>query len=405
MSSKTWKIALLLAGALLLTACGNGAEEEESVDPVAVEITRAGQGEIAETFSFSGEVSAGGEIQIVPKVSGTVSKVNVALGDTVQQGDVLVELEARELALAVQQAEAAVEMARANLNSMEAGSGLSQLQANVRQAEINFNRAGEQLERMEALYAEGGLAKQQLEDVRASFAVAQTQYELASDQLQSHERGEGQLEILTAQLKQAEAGLELARLNYQNATITAPVGGTVTLVHTEAGNMVSPGTPVVTLINAEGTRVTALLTEQAVNHIAVGMEIAVEIPTLEGRYQGEVREISPGAVSGTRSFLVKVTLVEEIEARPGMFARLILVRDSRDDAVVLPRSAILENDGSYYIYLVKDEQAVRTDVTIGLRDETHAEIEAGVTVGDKVVITGHHFLRDGVAVQVEGEQS
>ena len=402
------KFALLVLGLamiLLLAACGQKTVGEDGVVPVAVRVMQAERGDIVEAFSFSGEVAAGGDVQVIPRVAGKIERVSVKPGDSVKIGDLLVQLAAKELALAVRQAEAALEMAKANDNSARTGSGLAQLQANVRQLEINYNLVWDQLQTMEALFGEGGLSLQQLNEVRARVEIAKSQYNLGKSQLEAHQRGEGQLEILAAQVKQAEVGLEMARLNYKNAVITAPVAGTVSLVNAEPGNFASPGMPVITLITGAAKQVVARLTEQSVLKVSVGMNVNIEVPVLDRIFVGEIKEVSPAVATGTKFYIVKVELSKDANVMPGMFARLQLTQNEATNVVLLPRTAILENEGRHYAFILKDGKAVSRDLVLGLTDETFAEIKAGITAGDVVVIAGQHFLRDGVLVQIEEDNA
>ncbi|MBS4030290.1 MAG: efflux RND transporter periplasmic adaptor subunit [Clostridiales bacterium] len=390
------KRVLLIALALtvLLSGCG-GKDDTGEPDPIPVRLETVAIGSIQESVNFSGDVTAGSEVQVVPKTAGRIARVAVQVGQEVKKGDLLVELEAQELAVGLRQAEAALAMARANLKSGQSGVTLAQKQ----QAEANYNNAKSTLERMEALYAQGGISLQQLEGTRMQYLVAESQYTLAKQQLDLYERGEGQIEVMAAQVKQAEAGLEMARLNYNNSRITAPIDGVVAMVSAEVGNMASPGMPVATMINVEGVSVTARLTEQTIGLMAPGMAVTVEVSG--ERFVGEVREVAPSPLTGTKSYPVKIRVFDASGIRPGMFARVMVDVAASDGAVLVPRSALIEQDGKYHLFTVKEGKAVKRDVAVGLKNDTHAEITSGFGAGEPVVTAGQHFLRDGVTVLVE----
>ncbi|MBS3948169.1 MAG: efflux RND transporter periplasmic adaptor subunit [Dethiobacter sp.] len=397
-------VVLVIMGllALLITGCGRGGAEPVAVpEAVPVRVEQAAVGAIRETVSFSGEVAAGSEAQVTPKVAGLVVRVAVTVGQEVRKGDLLVELEAQAQAVAVRQAEAAAEMARANLQNAKVGGALAQLQAAVRQTQASYNNAESILGRMEMLYREGAIALQQLEGARLQAQVAESQYSLAREQLAIFERGEGQVQVLAAQVRQAEAGLELARLNLNHARIVAPVAGLVVAVNAQAGNMASPGVPVVTLVGLDGVTVTARLTEQAVGLFSPGMAVEVEVPAVGVTLDGEVQEVAPSAAAGARSFLVKARMASAEGLRPGMFARLRLAVDERAEAVLLPRAAVLQQEGRYFAFTIKDGKAVRREVTVGLQDESFAEIVTGFAAGETVITAGQQFLNDGATVLVE----
>lgn len=398
-----WAAVSLLI--LLVSGCGrSGAEPVTEQEAVSVQVEQAAVGSIRETVGFSGEVAAGSEVQVMPKVGGRIIRVAAAVGREVRKGDLLVELEARELAMAVRQAEAAVEMARANLQNAKTGGALAQLQAAVRQAEASYNNAQTILSRMEMLYQEGAIALQQLESARLQAEVAESQASLAREQFAIFERGEGQIQVLEAQVRQAEVGLEMAQLNLSNARILSPISGLVVAITAEAGNLASPGLPVVTLAGLEGVTVTARLTEQSVGLFSPGNAVEVEVPAIGLTLPGKVREVAPGAVAGTRSFLVKAQVASTEGLRAGMFARLRLVAAESVEAVLVPRAAVLEQDERHFVFTVKDGKALRREVTVGLQDEQFAEILTGLAAGETAITAGQQFLEDGTTVRLEGEE-
>lgn len=395
-------VIFLLVLTLLLPGCGKSTTNSVEADPVAVRVTAVSKGDISEAVSFSGEILAAGEVHVIPKAAGRIAKVEARTGQAVKKGDLMVLLDAQELALAVKQAEAAADMARANYKNAQSGSALAQLEASFRQAEANYEHARKQLEALEKLAEQGAAPQQQLEAARLQYTVAESQYLLVKGQLAAHQRGEGQLEILSAQVRQAETALELARLNYSNARIKAPVDGIVASVNAVTGNFASPGVPVVTLLSGDRAQVTARVTEQTVSRIRPGMGATVEIPSAGATFSGEVSELSPSALPGTRFFPVKIALNDAAHVKPGMFAKIYLIKEESRDTILLPRGAVLEDNGKYYVFTVKDGKAKRLNVSVGLSDENFVEAKSGVGVGELIVTMGQHFLREGTAVLVEG---
>jgi HlyD family secretion protein len=397
-------LVLLIVFLFVLSGCSSKGGDAGDPDPIPVRLAKVNLGPVSENITFSGEVSAGSEVQVVPKTAGRIARVTVSVGQEVHKGDLLVELEAQELSVGLRQAEAAAEMARANLKNVQSGGALAQLKATVQQAEANYNNVKNNLERMEALYLEGAISLQALEGSRLQHVVAESQANLAKEQLAIFERGEGQVEILQAQVKQAEAGLEMARLNYNNARITAPVDGVVAMVNAEVGNMASPGMPMATIVDMEGVIVKARLTEQTVGMVFPGMVVEVEVTGLGATFAGEVREVAPSSQTGTKSFLVNVKLLDAAGVKPGMFARLKIDVASSENAVLAPRAAVLERDDEHYVFTVVDGKAVRRVVTVGLKDEQYVEVLSGLSAGEEIVSAGQHFLRNGSMVMVtEGD--
>lgn len=400
-------MSVLLILAVGLAAGGCRTQEAEPVETVsekvAVKLEQVAGGTLRETVSFSGEVTADGEVQVVPKTTGRISSVFVSVGQWVSEGSLLLELDAQETDVAVRQAEAAVAMARANLEAAIAQreNTYAQLSAAVRQAQIGLESAEKNLERMESLYREGAAALQQLEGAKTQYEMAKSQYDAAREQLSLFESNQTQLDVLRAQVEQAEAGLEMALLNQANTKIYAPVDGLVTAVQAVPGNMASPGMPVVTLMTQGGHTVTARLTENNVAQVRRGMKVTVEIPALETATSGEIIEIPPTATAGTRFYPVKIRVNPVQGLKAGMLARVELTVSEKKNVLLVPKGAVLERDGRQCVFVVEGDIAYLREVTTGAESDGQVEIKDGLTEGEQVVVAGQHFLSDGQEVLVE----
>lgn len=367
-------VAAGLLAALVVAAagCGRGgnpaAGDERRVVPVAVEQVQVG--DLEDRVTITGKVAAAAEVNVVPKVPGKVVAVPVQVGDRVKAGQVLVRLEATEIAAQVRQAEAALELARASAG----------------QAEANYRNAKDNLERMERLFQEGAISRQQLDLARTQFAVAESQYRAAG----------------AGQVKQAEAAVELARANLANTVITSPIAGLVAARNVDPGEMAAPGVPVVTVVELDKVVVEGSLSESQVNRVSVGQEAKVIIRALgEREFTGRVVTLSP--VAGlSRSFPVKIEIVNPGHViKPGMVAEVTLATDRKTGVVLVPREALLEVDGQQVVYVLDGEVARERPVKVGLAAGGRAEVLEGLRPGEDVVVAGQESLRDGARVEPE----
>jgi HlyD family secretion protein len=374
MASKWWGITLLLLSLTMVLAAGCGQASQPEPTPVATALpTTVASRPSGGAVTASGEVVAAEEAQMGFAMAGQVDAVEVDLGDEVQQGDVLVSLEASSLEAGVAQAEAALQAVRAQLAELEAGARPEELAA----AEAAYDGALAQYRKLESgpseeqrrvalaalRKAEAALVQAQaaydeiawleevaempqtlaLQQATLDYESALANYEMvvrgalpedlqaawasvegAKAQLDMIQAGATpeQLAAVQASVAQAEAALDSARASLNQATLAAPFAGTVADVQVSPGQVVMPGQVVLTLANMGHLRVeTTDLSERDVARVQVGQEATVFVEALSVDVPGRVSHISPLAstVGGDVVYTVVVDLEEQPEGlRLGM---------------------------------------------------------------------------------------
>ncbi len=377
---------LLACGAWIGAGCSSPTPETEKTAPV-VELASLEQREIYETIALSGQVSAHREVSVPVELPGRVAEVLVKMGEEVQAGDLLVRLEGKDQEVQLLQAEAALAAARAQLGEARAGArpqDLAQAEAGLRQAESGYETAARQRERMEALYAEGIVSLQELELARSQYANAAAALEAARAALQKLEAGPTPytLQALEAQVAQAEAALLAARRQYEKTFICTPISGKVAAVLLRAGELAGAGTPAVVVVDDDPLYLDVFVDEKDVGLIRAGDEAQVEVPAAgaapfpgagkggggagAGFFPGVVREVSPAALAGSRSFQVRVELPNKDGLiKHGMFARVVLRTRRWEGAFIVPATAVQQRDGRDYIFFYDDGYARAVEVTTG----------------------------------------
>ncbi|MBU7006000.1 efflux RND transporter periplasmic adaptor subunit [Phosphitispora fastidiosa] len=376
------KIALIAAVGLIILAIAWGAmsknkdvsaTQDEEVTPV--KIVKAAKGELVSTLKISGKVAASKEVTIVPKVGGKVTDVKVKEGQKVKRGDLLIALDDADIRAQIRVTEASLEMSKAGQQT----------------AVIAYQEAQANLERMKALFAEGAISKSQLETAENNFARAAASYTPDAGGTQT-----------AAQIKQAQAQLEAARINLQNTRITAPIDGTVAAKNIEPGEMAGPGSPVLTIADMDQMVVEGNLAESEVNFAKVGDEVKVYVTAAdEEPFQGYIESVSPIADPVTKAYSIKVWLENgSLLLKGGMAAEIYMTAEARDEVLVLPREALLDQGDRQVVYVVDGDKARERVVTLGLTTDEMAEIVSGLKAGEQVVISGQQFLIDGTKVTV-----
>ena len=215
-----------------IAGCGDkGSANIKYPDPEReVAVAPALKGNLAEILSLTGTLMAAQEVKITSKIPGRVEKVPVEEGTHVKPGDVLIKLERRELALAVEQAEAAVATAEACLAKVLAGTRkekIDQAEAALAQAKANVDICKITFERMSNLLKDRSISQAKYDEAKARYEVSMAQYNSAQAHLEMAKTGATRedIDIARAQVGQAKAALATARRQYQNATITSPITG------------------------------------------------------------------------------------------------------------------------------------------------------------------------------------
>lgn len=242
----------------------------------------------------------------------------------------------------------------------------------------------------------------QLQEAEARLDLTQRTYERAKT---LHQRGHSSAEVLDralSDMKMAEASVALNRARLEKMRIVAPFGGTMGLRQVSLGAFVEAKTELVALVNLDTLEIEFRLPERYFRVIAEGGLVRAEPDALPGEvYEGRIFAVAPAIDINGRSVAVKAKLANpEGRLRPGMFARVTLVIDRRNEAIVVPESAIVQRGDGQFVYRVRDGKAELTRVRLGLRQTGRIEVVEGLGAGDTVVTAGQVKLRPGAAVKV-----
>lgn len=304
------------------------------------------RGDIRLTSGLTGTVEPADVVYVYAKASGDVTAVMVKAGDTVTAGQVLCEIDTKQ-----------VETAR---NSLDA-------------AEVSLSEARSNLNRMQILYASGDLSAQDYEQYSNKAKSAQLQYESAK----------------LAYDRQVEY-----------STVTAPIGGRVESCDIEVHDSVGQSTQLCVIAGEGDKRVSFYVTERMMANITVGDQLDI---TKNGTaYKAYVSEISAMVDADTGLFKVKAQL-EGADAIPtGSTVKLSLVTDRTENAMLVPVDAIYYSNGDGYVYLYRDGVVERTAVEVGIYDSQNAEILGGLNMDDLVISTWSSDLYEGAKVELKG---
>lgn len=305
----------------------SGSQEDLASKAVAVE-----KRDLTSSVSATGTIKASDSVDIGSKISGRILKVYIEENSYVNEGDILMELDAE------------------------------QIRSQVEQSQATLDNAAAFYQRQENLYRQGAIAAQTLDDAEKSYRVAKANHQNYLSQL-------------------------------DDTVIRAPMSGSVIGKPLTAGSTVSAGTANVmvlaTLANLDKMEIETLVDESDIGQVHDGMHATFQVDTYQGKdFTGKVVKISESSTTSNNVIYYKVTImVDQPEGLlPGMTARVTIETQSKDDVVSVPVRYVQEQGGKkiVYVLVVGNKTEVR-EVTTGFATDEYIEILSGLSVGEKVV--------------------
>jgi len=241
----------------------------------------------------------------------------------------------------------------------------------------------------------------ELDEAEARLALSESNYQRASQLLERRVGTVANRDEARAELDTARAAVGLAKARLEKTQIHAPFAGVLGLRQVSVGEYVAPGQPLVNLESLQPIKVDFQVAERYLPRLQTGQEIEVTVDSLPGRsFTGKVAAIDPKVDPESRSVAVRARVPNDDRVlRPGQFARVRLIVDRREQAIVIPEQALVPQGDAYFVFKVVDGKAVLTQVEIGQRQAGRAEITKGLVAGDIVVTGGQQKIRDGAPVQ------
>ncbi|WP_127557057.1 efflux RND transporter periplasmic adaptor subunit [Saccharospirillum alexandrii] len=366
-----WLLALIVIGVALLVfamqaspePAETGPAEPEDTEPVlqisATETSTLAPQRLEQRLRVTGTLSPVEKAQLSSQVNAPVLRIAVRPGDTVEEGDVLVEMDATDLT-----------------------NQLNQLTNTARATQAQLTLAQNSLDRGVRLAEQGLSPASSIEELRAN------------------------VEAQSASLATQEWQIRAAERAVANAVVRAPFSGQVSARSVEPGQYVSVGTPLVTLVDLTALEMQANLPVNAATLVKAGQAVTIEVDSAEPfSLQGTVDRINPVALDATRTLPVYIRVTEpDARLRGGMFATGYIVINARDNALSVPSESVRSDAEGDFVLLLEDDHLVRQPVTVAGEWEsgTRLEIAEGLAIGDTLVSAPLPELRAGDRIAIAG---
>ncbi len=339
---------LSLMTVALLSACGDKAidEKPESEPAVPVAVAVVQRGAIEAAYKGTATIEADAQATVVAKISGIIESIRAEEGQAVKAGEQLAQIEQERLQL---------EAARAR--------------ASYQQLKAEFGRN---------------------ERILQQNLVSREQYDRSRFELQA-----------------AKAALDLAELTLRESTIRAPIDGVISGRHVKVGNTVQVNAPLFDITHLESLEAQLHVPEREIHKLQAGQPALIRVDAWpKDQFQGRVKRINP--VVDPASGTVKVTVGLDNPAGkllPGMFGRLQVLYDRHENALLIPKDAVVIEDASASVFVISEGKAERRTVELGYDNDQNYEVLNGLEEAEKVVTTGRASLKDGAPAEIVSDNS
>lgn len=368
-----------------------GASSGRAGEPREVKLTAATQRALDQTVRISGTLAADEQVTLSVKVPGRVATLSVDVGTPVKKDQTIAQVETNDYRLRVEQAEAALGQARAQLGLPLRDDDTAidaDTTAVVRQARATLDEANANLERTRKLSSEGLATGAQLDAAEATAKRAETGLQSAREEVRR----------LEATMRQRRSEVRMARQQLADTQIKSPLDGVVQTRSTSAGEYLAAGAPVAQVVRIDPLRLRVAVPERDAAGIRAGQAVRLTIEGDPATYSGTVARLAPAIDQQSRSLHVESDIKNPGNLRPGSFVSAEIVVGAKP-VIVVPASAIVKFAGLEKVITVENGKAVEKTVTTGRKQGDLIELKSGLKAGERVV---EHpgSLQQGHAVRV-----
>jgi HlyD family secretion protein len=399
---------LLLVIPLLLLASCSKQEAAEAEAPAPVQVTAVTQDTIRRIVAGDGVLFSRDQASVMPKIAAPVQRFLVQRGDHVKQGQLLAVLESRDITATAAESQAQLSQAEANLRSTTSAQvpeSIVKAQTDVDTAKQTEEAAKKLLENRGNLLQQGALARKLVDDAQVAYAQAHGALLSAEEHLRALQNvgKQEQIRTATSQVEAARSHLQSSQAQVSYSQIVSPISGVIADRPLYAGEMATPGTPLVTVMDISKIVARANVPQNQSASVKVGQPATVTQVDTDQTVEGKVTVVSPATDPNSTTIQVWVQADNPGEKlKPGTSVHVAIMTEIVKATPVVPIAAILpgEEGGTACLVVTPDNIAHRRSVKLGLREGDKVQILNGVRPGEEVVIVGGVGLDDKAKVKV-----
>ena len=404
--------------------------ESEAIDVTApaqtVTVAEVATSDIDSTLNLSGTVAAFERTPVMSQAAGLqITDVLVERGDYVDRGQILARLNNKVLAAEKVQAQGAVNQSRARLDELQAGSRTEEIAqaesrvANARsaiaQAESDLELVQKRVERNTSLQTEGAISRDRLDEILNQARVAESALNGAKAELEEERQALAQLKAgsrpqtiaqAQAELAQAQGRLQAIEAQLEDTVIVAPRAGLIASRDAKVGQITSSSEMLFSIIQDGRLELQLRVPETLISKVKSGQKVRITSNSDRNlELTGEVRKIDPLIDNSSRQAIVYVDLPGGTNLKPGMFLQATVNTDT-NKGLAVPIEALLPQTGNKAIaFILQPDNTVKAqNVTMGeILPEQQVEVVEGLSAGDRIILKGAAYLKDGDKVAIAKE--
>lgn len=431
---------ITIAAVALILAAGFVAFRPRAI---AVETAMVTRGVVREYIAEDAKTRLDEEYIVDMPVSGTVERLRLDVGDEVREGECIVNVDPFDLQKRVDSMKALIAQARAQMGGVDTQKpkpeDLASAEVNVREsadaeamagreraaAQANFEAAEKEFNRVKALYDQGALSQSQLDEAKrqrdmlsanldrvrlaqSAASKAREISELSSKSLQaSVEDPEYLRDVYRAELDSRQAQLDALEKDLAKTELLAPATGVVLETYIEDRRALAAGTPLLKLGDLASIEIECDVLSEEIGQVKLGDPVEISGKALLGKsIMGKVARIYPAGFKKISALGIEQqrvqTIIEfdnsDVDLRPGTSVDIKIVVAEKQDALMVPERATFRNGEGWAVFIVQGGRAVRTPVTLGLKNDEWAEIVSGLNDGDRIIAEPKNEIGDGSRV-------
>lgn len=366
-----------------------------------VSMVAAITGGLVQSVVASGRVITPQRVTVAAQMSARVVGIPVAEGQTVEKGQVLIELDDKDARANVDAALAALAQADARLRQLREV-GLAGAVQNLRQSQVNVEQTRKQYERSSSLVAQGFISQVQLDEAKRNLDIATSQASAAKIQVNTNQSSGSDVALANAAAQQSRAGLRLARVKLEDDVIRAPANGVLIARSVEPGDITQPGKALMVLAPSGETQIVVQLDEKNLGKLAIGQKaIGSADAFADQRFNAEVIYINPGVDAARGSVEIKLRVIKSpAYLRQDMTVSVDIETARRKAVLVIPTATVNDALGDApWVLVVRGKRTEKQIVKLGLRGDDSIEILSGIAAGDNVILTSGTTVTAGQRVR------
>ncbi len=338
----------------------NPGSSRQETRPVEVQTAKVIKGEIRTFIDTTGTIIPERETFIGPKVIGRIEEFFADKGDRVEKGRPILRLEQTRFKLSVEEAEAAYKESVAHLKNMQ-----------------------QKLKRNQELYASQIIDRDMYETIKTETELAQARADIALSRLSQ------------------------VREDLKDSVLHAPFSGFVVERKMNIGEFYSPQSSqyVFHIVDTARVEIETHIFETKKEYITIGKNAYITVDALRGKlFEGRISVVNPFIDTSTRRFLVKVEIPNpDFMLEPGMFARVRIPEEEKQDVLIVPADAIIEREGRKLLFVADGNRAFERNIATGITTHDRIELLEGATEGESVITDGLYAVKHQTAIVVREE--